>query len=436
MKRHVITRRKLVKGLATGALGASLVRSAGPALGALGANERMVIGCIGTGGQGTFHLGQWAKMKDVRIAAICDVDTSHRDRAVQLAGSSPKGLKDFREVLQMKEVDAVCIATPDHWHAILAIQACRAGKHVYVEKPIGHNIKEGRVIAEAATKAGVVVLHGTQQRSDPHWINAVKRIKAGELGKVGMVHVWNAWNTKEMFGKLATASDGEPPPGVDYDRWLGPAPARPFNPVRFHGSFYFFWDYSGGMMTAWAVHLFDIVLWAMGPQINSVTAVGGKFVFDDPRDTPDTADAVFECPGYTMVYTMRHGNGWRPHGDLDHGIEFFGTEATLHVNRAGFQVYRDEDRASRKPFYSEPAVGGWDQSFIEHKRHFLDCIRTGAALRCDAQTGHVGSIPGHLANVSYRVGHKVRWDAKTESVIEDADAARLLGREYRAPWHL
>lgn len=427
------TRRRLMKGSAAAMAGAALARTAGPALGALGANERLVIGFVGTGGQARAHIHELVQMKDVTIAALCDVDTSRREAAGKASGSSPQLVGDFRKVIEMKDLDAVFVVTPDHWHAIPTIAALEAGKHVYFEKPCAHNVREGRAMAEAARRYGKVALIGTQQRSGKHWQTAVARIQAGELGKITMVHAWNAWNPREMFGNIGKPADGQPPAGVDYDMWLGPAPQHPFNPSRFHGTWYFYWDYSGNMISGWGVHLFDVILWALGPEIRSVTTAGGKLAFDDARESPDTATAVFECPGYQLTYSMRHGNGWRPHGDMDHGIEFFGDKGTLHINRSGYQVYRDEDRASRKPYQQEPAS---TNDLFEHKRHFFDCIRNGTKPRSDAQTGHLSSVPGHLANISYRVGRKIRWNFSAEEIVGDAEASKLLTREYRAPWRV
>ena len=432
MNRPTVSRRSLVKGAAAGAAGLSMIRGLSPALGTLGANERIVTGHIGVGGQGTAHLYGLAGMKDIRIGAVCDVDPGRLDNAVKVAGSSPQTFKDFRKLLEMKELDAVFVVTPGHWHVIPAIQACAAGKDVFVEKPIGRTIAEGRALANAAKKYNRITQNGTQQRSTPLWINAVKRIKAGELGKVNMIHVWNAWTPKEMFGDLGNPPDADPPPGVDYDMWLGPAPKRRFNPLRWHGSFYFFWDYSGGMVSDWGVHLFDVVSWAMGPEINSVSTVGGNHVFKDARQTPDTAGALFECPGYTMTYTMRHGNGWQPHGQMDHGIEFFGTEATLQINRNGFEMYRDADRGTRKPFYTEKG----NTVLVEHERNFFDCMRSRQRTNADAETGHLGALAGHLANISYRVGRRIHWDSKTETIANDPDANKLLKPEFREPWRL
>lgn len=434
MKRHAMSRRAFVKTAATGIAATTLARSVQPALGTLGANERIVMASIGVGGQGTAHLREMVKMDDIRVAAVCDVDQSRLDGAAKLVGDGVRATRDFREVLDMKDVDGVLVATPGHWHGIAAIWACRAGKDVYVEKPVCHNIKEGRALTDAATEHKRVVQVGMQQRTTPHWINAVNRIKAGDIGKVNMVHVWNVWDTAEMFGNIGHAEDtDEVPAGVDYDSWLGPTPKRRFNRLRFHGTHYFFWEYGGGMMSEWAIHLFDVVAWAMGPQVNSVSSVGGNHVFKDDRQTPDTAVAAFDCPGYTMTYTMRHGNGWQPHGNMDHGIEFFGENTTLQINRCGFQIYRDADRGTRKPYYEEKG----DTGLVLHKRDFFECMRARKQPQAHAEVGHTSAVFGHLANISYRVGRRVAWDGKTETIPNDKDATALLGRaEYRAPWHL
>jgi predicted dehydrogenase len=432
MKRSSITRRGLMKG-AAGMAGLSLARASGPALGARGASEKVVMGFIGTGGQGKAHIREFAKMKDVAIAAVCDVDRSQREKAAKTAGSSPKQIKDFREVLDMKDVDAVLIAPPDHWHGIIAIEACKAGKDIYCEKPMTHNIREARLLLDTVKRHKRIVQVGTQQRSSQHWINAVNRIKAGEIGKVNMVHVWNAWSTNQMRGDLGHPPDKPAPPeGVDYDMWLGPAPKRPFNPLRFHWTFYFFWDYAGGMVSDWAVHLFDVVTWVMGPDIKSVTMTGGKYVLKDARDTPDTGAAVFECPGYTMNFTIRHANGWSPHGVRGHGIEFFGENRTLQIDRRGFQMYDDKDRGSRKSFYAEEGT----TPLSNHERNFIECVRSRKRTNADAQVGYEQQIPCHLANISYRVGRRLEWDAKNETIRNDPEACKLLTRTYREPWVL
>ncbi|MCA9437407.1 MAG: Gfo/Idh/MocA family oxidoreductase [Candidatus Omnitrophica bacterium] len=430
------TRREFLKTTASAAVAASISRRA------FGANERIGIGMIGLHGIGGMHLGQYAKMDDVDIVALCDVDQSVRERAASTLDKKPMLTSDFRDLLDMKEVDAIVAAVPDHWHANMAIRAFEAGKDAYIEKPLAHNIREGKLIREAAEKHGRIMQTGLQQRSAPHWIHAVERIKNGEIGKVHAVHMWNAWNRTEMRGDMGKPPEAPIPDGVDYNMWLGPAPAKGFNPAHFHDYWYFFWDYSGGMVSGWGVHLFDIVQWAMGSDIRGVTTEGGNYVLDDLRDTPDTSVSVFDCPEYTLHYTVRHGNGWRPHGDMDHGIQFIGTDGVLEINRRRYQVFRESYRDSRIPDITEPRYndggegGGGYTAYRIHKRNFLDCMRSRKETAAPPQVGHIASIPGHLANISYRLGRTVHWDPKNETITGDPEAEKMMTREYRRPWAL
>jgi predicted dehydrogenase len=399
-----------------------------PSIGVQGANERIGLGFIGVGGRGMGHLKEFATMPDVRIVAVADCNERKRNAAVAAAPGA-KAFNDYRQLLELKDVDAVVIATPDHWHAIQTIHACQAGKDVYVEKPLGHNIREGRAMVEAARKYNRVVQHGTQQRSGPHWIEAVNRIKAGELGQVTLVRTWNCWDVKSIHADFGNPPDSDPPPGVDYDAWLGPAPKRRFNPRHFDFYFYYHWEYSGGMISAWGVHLFDVVLWVMGPTILSVTTTGGKYVFTDRRPMPDTAAVLFECPNYVFTYELRHANGNPPWGNMDHGIEFYGTQATLWINRNGYSFFPEDER--RNP----QRVRGQEMD-LPHKRNWLDCIRSRARPNADVEIGHLSSIPGHLANIAWRVGARITWDAQRETIPNNPQAEALLGRTYREPYVL
>ncbi len=428
-----ISRRTFMQStLATGAALAALR----PGLAALGANDRIRIGIIGTGGRGNAHMADLQARKDVEIVAICDVDDAQLDRGSKSAaelGSRPQRFKDFRRLIDIKDTDAVFITACCHWHAIPAIAAMRAGKDIYLEKPAGHTIHECRVIADVAKETGRIVQIGTQHRSCPHWTHAVERIKAGELGQVTAAHVWNAWSLKEMGGGLGNPPDSDPPAGVDYDMWLGPAPKRRFNPARFHFGFYFFQDYSSGMTVAWGVHLFDVVMWALGYTVKSAAATGGIYVLKDARDTPDTLQAVFDCGDFVMDYTLSQTNGWRQFGDMDHGITFVGTKGALEINRRGYQVYHEPDRGTRKPYHTEPVQGN---DTVHHHANFFDCMRSRKPTHADAEAGYVGAVPGYLALISWRVGRMVHWDTKTGTILNDPEAARLLTKEYRAPWSL
>ena len=428
--KSAMTRRSFIKA-AGGALAAGAALKGAPAIGGIGANEKIGLGFIGVGARGTDHLRGFMKMDDVNIVAVADCSRSKRDAAVaKVKNSKVQAFEDYRKLLDLKDVDAVVVATPDHWHVIPSIHACQAGKDVYVEKPIGQNVREGRALVKAARKYDRVVQLGVQQRSGPTWIEAVDMIKSGKLGKVSLVRTWNCWDLKSIHADMGNPPDQPTPPaGVDYDLWLGPAPKRPFNPRHFDFYFYYFWNYSGGMLSAWGVHLFDVVTWAMGPTINSVTTIGGKLVFKDARDTPDTAAILFECPNYVFTYEVRHGNGKDPFGGMDHGIEFYGTQGTIWINRNGYTFFPESDRNNPKQVPDR----GLDQ---EHRRNWLDCVRSRQRPNADIELGHLGCIPGFLGNISYRVGRRIKWDGEKETIPGDREADNLLGREYREPYVL
>ncbi len=395
-----------------------------------GANDRVVIGAIGVGGRGTTLLSTFCREDDVSIAAICDVDDAHTAEGVERAGGKAKGYRDFRRMLEQKDIDAVMIGTPDHWHAIPTIQACKAGKDVYVEKPIAHNVEEGRAMVNTARETKRIVQMGTQQRSCHHWQKAVDIVQSGQLGNVCEIRVWNNFAGRD----LGNPPDGVPPEGVDYDFWLGPAPKRPFNPNHFHSNALYFWDYAGGCVTSWGVHLLDIVYWAMnlkGPK--SVAAAGGKFHMEDNRETPDVFSAVFDCPGFTMTYMLRHGNGLtRPLGQFghsNHGVEFHSPDGSLYVDRQGFELRGVENRIP------DQSVKG-EYGTVKHIRNFLDCVKSRKKPNSSIELGHPPSVATFLANISYRVGRKIEWDPETETIRNDPEASKLLSREHRAPWGL
>ncbi|MCL5099254.1 MAG: Gfo/Idh/MocA family oxidoreductase [Candidatus Omnitrophica bacterium] len=402
--------------------------SALPSFGKPGANDKISLGFIGVGGRGAYHLKEFSEMDDVRVVAVADVAQDKLDR-IRAAFPAVQTFKDFRRVLELKDVDAVVVAPPDHWHAIPTMLACQAGKDVYVEKPLGHNIREGRAMIKAARKYNRRSEERRVHRSGPHWIEAVDMIKSGQLGKISLIRAWNCWDLKNMGADLGNPPDSDPPPGLDYDMWLGPAPKRPFNPRRYDFYFYFFWDYSGGMISAWGVHLLDVITWAMGPTVKSVTTIGGRFILNDMRETPDTTGLLYECPNYVLTYEVRHGNGNPPWGGFDHGIEFYGTDASIWINRNGYTLFPENDRAHPKQVPSQ----GMD---LQHKRNFLDCVRSRRRPNADVELGHLGTIPSHLGNIAYRCGGRIIWDGEHETIPDNPQAEALLGRTYREPWVL
>ena len=295
--------------------------SASPQARIIGANDRIRVGLIGCGGRGRSVLRDFLQVKSIECVALCDVDDAQSAEAGKLTqqASQKPGLitRDFRRVIEQKDIDAVIVGTPDHWHAIPTIMACQAGKDVYVEKPLSVCIAEGRAMVEAARKHDRVVQMGTQQRSAPHYTDAVEFVKSGQLGKIRLVRTWAYLDWK---GELPPVADSEPPSTVDYDLWLGPARKRPFNKNRFHFTFRWYWDYSGGLMTDWGAHMIDIANWAMGIKApNSAVSVGGKFGYPkDAMETPDTQQVIWAFPEFTMIWEHMLGAGRGPEA-REHG---------------------------------------------------------------------------------------------------------------------
>lgn len=446
MARQGITRRGFV-----GAMGASAGSAAllGASQNAVAANDKVRLGLIGSGSRGMQLLGTFLNHPDVDLVAVADVDDHHAAHCAETVkkrrGNTPTTARDYHAMLDSKDVDAVIIATPDHWHALPAIEAVLAGKDVYVEKPIGHNVAEGRAMIRAARKTNRIMAVGTQQRSSPHFQKAVEIVRSGQLGKVFWVQTWNYENISPVG--IGRPSDTEPPAHVDYDRWLGPAPSRAFNPNRFHLLFRWFFDYAGGMMSDWGVHLNDIVLWALDARApQSISASGGIFTSDDNRDTPDTIQVVYDFPGCTLTYSMRKGNGLPLNGH-DYGILFCGTDGSLLIDRAGFEVIPDKvvlpygirqaqgDRPLRKIALKESKAKGVDGQ-PAHVNNFVDCLKSRERPICDIEVGHHSTNTCHLGNIAYKLGRKLVWDEATETFKGDSEANALLAREPRRGYEL
>lgn len=407
-----------------------------------GANRRIRVGLIGCGGMGNGDLRDMLRL-GAECVALCDVD----DRQVAATAESVEKnfnqkpalrTRDFRRVLDRSDIDAVIVGTPDHWHALPTIMACQAGKDVYVEKPLSLSIGEGRVMVDVARKHNRVVQMGTQQRSAPHYAEAVDYVKSGELGKIRLV---KTWAYQDWMGNIPVVPDAEPPSAVDYDMWLGPAPKRPFNENRFHFNFRWYWDYSGGLMTDWGAHMIDIANWGMDVKAPlTATSVGGKFGFpDDAEETPDTQQALWEFPGFSMIWEHATAIGRGPY-DRDHGVAFHGNNGVLVVDRGGWEVYPETDVKKRKKSYRMAGVprrgtGGQD-SHLAHVRDFLDCMDSRKRPRSDVEIGHNSMIACHLANIAFRAGRKISWDVENEKVIGDHEAQKMVTRPYRAPWKL
>ena len=410
----------------------------------LGANDRIRVALIGCGGMGRADLRDFLKVKNIECVALCDVDDSQVAKTIkeiaEPAAQKP-GLttRDFRKVLELKELDAVIVATPDHWHALPTVMACQAGKDVYVEKPLSVAIAEGRVMVETARKHDRVVQMGTQQRSGPHYAEAVEYVKSGKLGKIRLVRAWAYLDWK---GETPVLPDGPVPEGVDYDMWLGPAQKRPFNQNRFHFTFRWYWDYSGGLMTDWGAHMIDIANWGMGIKApSSAVSIGGKFGYpNDAMETPDTQQVMWAFPGFSMIWEHALGVGRGPEA-REHGVQFHGEQGVLVVERGGWEVYPETDRIDKPRVYRSAAVPRRPAStssdmHLLHVQNFIDCMHSRKRPNSDVEIGHNSMIACHLGNIAQRLGRQVKWDVDREMIIGDKEAETYVSRAYRPPWKL
>jgi predicted dehydrogenase len=438
-----MSRRDFIRRTAAATAGAGLAFSAAQAPEKVfGANDKMRVGVIGTGRMGRDNLEDFAKQPDVEIATVCDVFAPNLEAGLKASGGRAATCKDFRQILERKDIDAVIVATPDHWHALIAVEACKAGKDVYVEKPNSTTIEEGKRMVEAARKYNRVVQVGTQQRSGIHFQKAVAAVEQGMIGKVSFVRTWNYDNSYPQG--IGNPPDSEPPADLDWDMWLGPAPKVPFNTNRFGvgdrwSTFRYFWDYAGGYMTDWGVHLMDIVQWAMkvdGP--SAVSSGGGKFCIQDNAETPDTLQVTFEYPHFVCTYENRWDNGNSMY-DKSYGIEFHGTDGTLFLDRSGFKLTpetatRNGKQVDRTASMEMPSV---NNEHFDHVRNFVDCVKSRQRPISDIEIGHRSTSACLLGNVALRSQQRIVWDvAKQQLTVGDARAKELLGREYRAPWKL
>ncbi len=429
-----VTRRQFGRGLAaTGLVGAIGARPV------LGANERIGLGIIGCGNRGSADWTRFLARPDVTPVAVCDVYQPYLDKGIQLSGGKAKAYKDYRRLLDDKDVDAVIIATPDHWHALQTVAACDAGKDVYCEKPLTLFVKEGAAMLAAARRHKRVVQTGSQQRSGAHYARAVELIRQGHIGEVHQVSVGFTRNVGAGFLPKDAPVNAS---NLDWDMWLGPAPQVPFDPFRCLYNFRWFWDYSGGQMTNFGAHHLDIVRWALGARApQSVAAFGGRYVVKDGGETPDVQEVVYQFPNCVVTWSAREIN----RGDRPFDIEFHGTKATLGITRGGFKVLpetRSEGRnaANSKVEGGTAAVPASEQKGADldtpHVANFIECVKSRARPNADIEDGHLTATMCHLGNAATRLGRSLRWDADKEQVVGDAAANRWLARRYRKPWSL
>lgn len=424
------SRRRFLEGgaalLASAAAGARRAGAAEP-------TEKIVVGVIGPGGMGTNLLRSFAEEPDVAVAWVSDADSQRMARATQeaerISGRAPSQAKDMRKVFDDRAVDAVVIATPDHWHGPATILACDAGKHVYVEKPCSHNIREGRLMVEAARRSKRVVQVGTQSRSAGYIRQGIELLRSGAIGEVLAAKAWNS----QLRAGIGKAPPSPPPAHLDFDLWLGPAPEVPYRSNLLHSNWRWFYAFGTGDMGNDGVHDIDIARWGLGVETHpsAVAALGGKYFFDDDQEFPDTQYVVFEYrladgKKRQLVYEQRI---WSPYVQEGHenGNAFYGTKGMMVLGKAsGWKLFgpRNEPRES-----VEGRLEG-----KPHHRNFLACIRSGERPNADIEIGHLSAALAHLGNIATRVGRALRFDPASEAIEGDPEAAAMVRRTYR-PGH-
>ncbi len=409
-----------------------------------GANDRIAMAFIGVGQQGRANMRIAMNRPEVEVVAVSDVYQPCLDYAVKLTQGRAKPVKDFRDVLANKSIDAVCISTPDHWHAYMTVEACKAGKDVYVEKPISVTIDEGKKMVEAARKYNRVVQAGTMQRSAEHFDKAIDLVSDGTLGKVAEVATWN--NARLAKEGIGNPPDSVPTPGLDWDMWQGPAPEHPYNVNRFgydianvehprwFSNFRWFWDYAGGMMTDWGVHLLDIVQAAFDEeQPRSITALGGKYYLTDDRETPDTLNVAFEYgSGFLATYGNRDNNG-KSILSKPYGILFYGENGTLFVDRNEYFVIAEKKNGL--PLMPESSMKAISQGHERHWENFIACIRSRQRPTSDIEICYTSTTTCLLGNIALRSGARVDFDTDRQTITSPL-LKKWMDREYRLPWKL
>jgi predicted dehydrogenase len=386
---------------------------------------------------GFADLSNFIKQPGVECAALCDIDERVLDRRNQdlyeLTGRKAERYGDYRKMLERKDIDVAIIGTPDHWHCLQMVDAVSAGKDVYCEKPLANSIQELDIMVNAARKYNKIVQVGQWQRSGPHWKAAIDFVYSGKLGNIRTVKTWayQGW-----MKPVPVLPDESAPEGVNYDFWLGPAHKRPFNRNRFHFNFRWFWDYAGGLMTDWGVHIIDFGLYGMKAKTPiSVMSSGGKFAYpDDASETPDTLQAIYEFENHTMIWEHATGIDGGPYG-RNHGVAFIGNNGTLVVDRSGWEVLPEQENGQYKMEAIPPKRGG-GRDLELHVQNFLECIKTREKPACDIAIAANTAKVAHMGNIAYKTGRKIYWDQNANQFIQDNEANQLLTPYYRDPWKL
>ena len=419
----------------------------------LGANERLRMGYIGVGNRGDHVHDAFLEHGDQITAAVCDLREDYMDFTVRKSRANPKKYKDYRKLLEDKEVDAVAIATPDHWHALMFVDACRAGKDVYVEKPLSLTVVEGRRMVEVARETRRVTQVGIHRRSSKFLQEAAEFVRSGGIGHVTVArgyHVMNEW--PEGIGN---PPDAQPPSAEEWERWLGPAPKAAYNRNRTYYNFRWFYNYSGGQATNFGVHYVDMLRWCLGKDApRAVTAMGGKYAIQDNREIPDTLEILWHYDGPTMVNFTQINCNAAPVNLQNSELELRGTKGTMYIHSSRWEVVpealNDRPRFPRSPIDREgerlnrgvrkpviearTAKGSQDTAF--HARNFLDCVKSRAKCNCDILDGHLSTSATLIGNIAHRTKSYLEWDSKNEKFTNNSAANQWLHYKYRDPYKL
>ena len=407
---------------------------------ARGANDKVVLALIGGRNQGRGDalraISQGAEFK-----TFCDLDQAILDKVNpdlhKAQNKAPAMVKDFRRVLDDKDIDGVIIAVPDHSHAYITLLACQAGKDVYIEKPLSHTIHEGHLMRDAARRHNRVVQVGTQNRSAAHYKSAVEYVASGKLGKICMINAWEC----QVRPSIGNPADCDPPSTVDYDVWLGPAPKRPFNPNRFHYNWRFFWDYCNTELGNQGVHMLDVALWGIQAMQGldhclptHVANSSGIYWLKDAKEVPDMQVVTYDYGSFMLVWELRSFARHHPVDGVREGIGFHGVDATLVVDHLGWRVYPKEGGVALE--HKAEGVKPSGEGVGEHERNFIECIQSRKRPNADIEIGRLATTICHLGNISCRLGRDIRFDPKTETFGQDKEANAWLTKHYRKGYEL
>lgn len=410
----------------------------------VGPNDTINIGLIGCKGMGFSDLTSILKMGDTNVIALCDVDENvlqSRTLDLEKAGiKKPTWYTDYRLLLENKDIDVVVIGTPDHWHCLQLTDALQAGKDVYCEKPIANSIQEANIMLNYVESSDRIVQIGQWQRSQPHFVDAINYVHSGKLGEIRLA---KAWAYQGWMKPVPIIADTAVPKGVDYDMWLGPAAKRAFNPNRFHFNFRWFWDYAGGLMTDWGVHLIDYALYGMKAGTpKSVMALGGKFAYpDDASETPDTLQTVYEYDGFSILWEHATGIDGGNYG-RNHGIAFIGNNGTLVLDRQGWEIIPEKEFQGWEkegiPKMDVVSFDRGDKSGLDlHTKNFIDAVksRDASTLNAPIKVGYDAALVSHMGNVAFKTGNRIYWEEAT-GLFKSENANELIKADYQNGWKL